>query len=227
MHTARGGQLELQRVSRVVSVLERRQDRGVRNDLILLFRAKHARPRRRGDHKDAAARLRGRHHCSSRSARDDRPLRRGSLRGPLFRANIGAASCAAIRGGRSGCAKPIAPASPTAPCTRGGAASRERAAPVAAASMGRLTTIRQGAAMRAGLPSGASRGAMAGTPPDRGDGALVTPNRPTGSAGPGKTHGVGTLVAARMAPADCARAGAWQPACAELAITMGLRISMP
>eukprot|EP00962_Isochrysis_galbana_P043774 scaffold16767_cov122-Isochrysis_galbana.AAC.3 len=26
---------------------------------------------------------------------------------PLFRTNIGAASCAAIRGGRSGCAKPI------------------------------------------------------------------------------------------------------------------------
>eukprot|EP00962_Isochrysis_galbana_P029192 scaffold9322_cov120-Isochrysis_galbana.AAC.4 len=55
--------------------------RGVRNDLILLLRAKHTRPRRRGDHKDAAARLRGRHHRSSRSARDDRSLRRGSLRG--------------------------------------------------------------------------------------------------------------------------------------------------
>eukprot|EP00962_Isochrysis_galbana_P014229 scaffold4061_cov135-Isochrysis_galbana.AAC.3 len=30
-----------------------------------------------------------------------------------------------------------------------------------------------------------------------------------------------------MAPADFARAGAWQPACAEPAITMRLRITMP
>eukprot|EP00962_Isochrysis_galbana_P010380 scaffold2866_cov148-Isochrysis_galbana.AAC.20 len=57
---------------------------------------------------------------------------------------------------------------------------------------------------------------MAGTPPDRGDGALVTPFWPTGSAGPGTTRRVGTLVAARMAPADLrtvlARAPGSQPA---------------
>eukprot|EP00962_Isochrysis_galbana_P020452 scaffold5975_cov112-Isochrysis_galbana.AAC.5 len=70
---------------------------------------------------------------------------------------------------------------------------------------------------------------MAGTPPDRGAGGLVTPHRPSGSAGPGTTRRSrgGTLVADRMAPADFARAGAWQPACAELAITMRLRITMP
>eukprot|EP00962_Isochrysis_galbana_P021396 scaffold6313_cov113-Isochrysis_galbana.AAC.5 len=67
----------------------------------------------------------------------------------------------------------------------------------------------------------------AGTPPDRGAGARVTPRRPSGSAGPRTTRRGGTLVAARMAPADCARAGAWQPACAELAITIGLRLTMP
>eukprot|EP00962_Isochrysis_galbana_P016634 scaffold4766_cov115-Isochrysis_galbana.AAC.5 len=56
--------------------------------------------------------------------------------------------------------------------------------------------------------------------------SLVTPHRPEGSAGPRTTRRVGTLVAARMAPADLARAGAWQPACAELAITIGLCITM-
>eukprot|EP00962_Isochrysis_galbana_P003684 scaffold1044_cov120-Isochrysis_galbana.AAC.25 len=83
------------------------------------------------------------------------------------------------------------------------------------------------AAVVAGLPSGAIGGAMAGTPPDRGAGARVTPHRPSGSAGPRTTRRGGTLVAARMAPADRARAGAWQPACAELAITIGLRLTMP
>eukprot|EP00962_Isochrysis_galbana_P013902 scaffold3952_cov116-Isochrysis_galbana.AAC.6 len=95
-----------------------------------------------------------------------------------------------------------------APFAHGGADSEERAAPVAAARMGRLTTIRHGAAVMAGLPSGAIGGAMAGTPPDRGAGALVTPHRPAGSAGPRTTRRVGTIVAARMAPADFARASA-------------------
>eukprot|EP00962_Isochrysis_galbana_P042918 scaffold16167_cov115-Isochrysis_galbana.AAC.1 len=103
-----------------------------------------------------------------------------------------------------------------------------RASPDAAARKGRLTTIMPEAAVVAGLPSGAVGAMAAGTPPDRGAGARVTPRRPSGSAGPRTTRRGGTLVAVRMAPADCARAGAWQPACAELAaITIGLRLTMP
>eukprot|EP00962_Isochrysis_galbana_P058640 scaffold31808_cov94-Isochrysis_galbana.AAC.1 len=116
---------------------------------------------------------------------------------------------------------PADPADPQAP-------GSGRASPVAAAAKGRFTTTMPEAAEEAGLPIGAIGGAMAGTPPDRGAGALVTPHRPSGSAGPGTTRRGGTLVADRMAPADFSRAGAWQPACcAELAITMRLRITMP
>eukprot|EP00962_Isochrysis_galbana_P006444 scaffold1734_cov113-Isochrysis_galbana.AAC.11 len=69
---------------------------------------------------------------------------------------------------------------PTAPFARGGAGAEERAMPVAAARMGRLTTIKPGAAAVAGLPSGAIGGAMAGTPPNRGNGARIA----IASAGP-------------------------------------------
>eukprot|EP00962_Isochrysis_galbana_P003685 scaffold1044_cov120-Isochrysis_galbana.AAC.26 len=58
-----------------------------------------------------------------------------------------------------------------------------RAMPITAVRMGRLTTITPGAAVAVGLPSGAIGGAMAGTPPNRGSGALAT-IAPAGPAAP-------------------------------------------
>eukprot|EP00962_Isochrysis_galbana_P027235 scaffold8542_cov119-Isochrysis_galbana.AAC.1 len=92
-----------------------------------------------------------------------------------------------MRGSRSNRAKPIAPTGSAAPFARKSAGAEGRAVPVTTVRMGRLTTITPGTAAVVGLPSGAIGGAMAGTPPSRGNGALAA-IAPAGPAAP-KTHG--------------------------------------